>query len=194
MDEDNVKRGWYKSRGLPHRDDLGLIQSVTYRLEDSFPQSLIASLGTLSEAERSEPKARKLIERALDEGHGECWLSQPMVAQLVSDSFRHLDLTGSPVYAYVVMPNHVHLLFQPSTVRPLGDLMRNSKRFTGREANKVLGRTGSFWAEDYFDRFIRDEEHFWNCVSYIHQNPVKAGLCERAEEWRWSSAYVPNFG
>lgn len=51
----------------------------------------------------------------------------------------------------------------------------------------VPGR--SLWMRDYWDRFIRDEQHLETAIHYIHQNPVKAGLCQSAETWRWSSAF-----
>ena len=41
---------------------------------------------------------------------------------------------------------------------------------------------------EYWDRFIRDEQHFTAAIEYIHMNPVKAGLVEKAEDWYWSSA------
>jgi len=60
---------------------------------------------------------------------------------------------------------------------------------TATKANNVFGRTGVFWAREYFDRMIRDEAHYANAVSYVAMNPVKAGLCERPGEWRFSSAW-----
>ena len=62
------------------------------------------------------------------------------------------------------------------------------KRHTAREANRLLGESGAFWALDYYDRFIRDEAHFARALDYIHRNPVAAGLCEAASDWEWSSA------
>ncbi|RYG65331.1 transposase [bacterium] len=192
MSVEENKKGWYKSRGLPHRDDLGLIQSVTFRLADSFPKELGNHLLSLSPSERNDPKTRRLIERVLDEGQGEPWLSHTAAAEIVVDSVRHLDANGSPVYAYVVMPNHVHLLFQPAETSDLGGLLRNLKGFTARAINNALNRSGPFWAKDYYDRFIRTPEHFVDCREYIHMNPVKAKLCSRPEEWLWSSASEPS--
>lgn len=47
----------------------------------------------------------------------------------------------------------------------------------------------TFWIHESFDRFIRDEEHFIDEIIYIEQNPVKAGLCQSAEDWPWSSVH-----
>jgi len=90
--------------------------------------------------------------------------------------------------AWVVMPNHVHVLIEVIQGYPLGDVIHSWKSFTAKQANKILGKTGAFWQRDYFDRFIRDEAHFANVVNYIHHNPVKAGLVRRAEDWPFSSA------
>jgi Adenine-specific DNA methylase containing a Zn-ribbon len=88
------------------------------------------------------------------------------------------------------MPNHVHVLIETLPGYPLGDVVRSWKTFTAREANQLLDRTGSFWMVDYFDRFVRDERHLAAVRAYIRENPVKAGLCATAEEWRWGSAWA----
>ena len=54
--------------------------------------------------------------------------------------------------------------------------------------NKILMRNGTVWEEDYHDRFIRDEDHYANCIRYIEQNPVTAGLVNNCELWDYSSA------
>lgn len=86
------------------------------------------------------------------------------------------------------MPNHLHLLIRPYEGNSLSVIMKDFKGFISRKANIILGRTGSFWQVDYFDRFIRDEEHFQKAVAYIENNPVKARLCENAADWPFSSA------
>jgi hypothetical protein len=62
------------------------------------------------------------------------------------------------------------------------------KSFTSREANKLLERRGQFWMEDYFDRYVRNYQHFQNAIRYIENNPVKAKLCLRPEDWPFGSA------
>jgi REP element-mobilizing transposase RayT len=57
------------------------------------------------------------------------------------------------------------------------------------EINRILKRSGTLWAADYYDRFIRDEDHYYKCRSYIRMNPVKAKLCENPEDWEFSSAW-----
>ena len=67
--------------------------------------------------------------------------------------------------------------------------MKLFKSYTSHEANRILDRDGQFWMEDYFDRYVRDAKHFTNAITYIENNPVKARLCEKAGEWRFSSAW-----
>jgi REP element-mobilizing transposase RayT len=76
----------------------------------------------------------------------------------------------------VIMPNHVHALFVQNPEWPLEKLTQSWKCFAARQINKLLERSGNFWQRDYFDRLVRDEKHFANCVRYIRRNPEKASL------------------
>jgi hypothetical protein len=67
-------------------------------------------------------------------------------------------------------------------------VLHSWKSFTAQQANKLLGRQGEFWAREYFDRFIRNEQHLAQAIAYIEQNPVKAGLVDNPEAWPYSSA------
>ncbi len=86
------------------------------------------------------------------------------------------------------MPNHVHVLVEILGSWRLRDVLHSWKSFTSKEAGKLLGPCGRFWQADYFDRYIRDAEHYSRTVGYIRQNPVKAGLAPMAEAWHFSSA------
>ena len=66
--------------------------------------------------------------------------------------------------------------------------MQSFKSYTAHEANRLIGRRGKFWLDDYFDRYIRNGEHYRKAVAYIENNPVKAKLCSKPEEWPFSSA------
>ena len=88
------------------------------------------------------------------------------------------------------MPNHVHTLFTPEPGWTLSQIAHSWKSYTASECNRVLTRKGEFWQREPFDRYIRNEQHYENAVSYIEHNPVKAGLCDKPEDWRWSSAYL----
>jgi putative transposase len=76
------------------------------------------------------------------------------------------------------MPNHVHALFVQNPEWPLEKLIHSWKRFATRQINLLSGHLGTLWQRDYFDRIVRDEKHFANCVRYIRRNPEKARLGE----------------
>jgi REP element-mobilizing transposase RayT len=71
----------------------------------------------------------------------------------------------------------------------LPSLVKWWKGSSAHKANKILQRSGTFWHRDYFDRYIRDEAHYYSSIEYIHMNPVKAGLIDRPQNWRFSSAW-----
>ena len=128
------------------------------------------------------------IEAALDRGYGSCVLSEPRIAALTQAALLRFDGERYRLLAWVIMPNYVHVLVQTLPCHPLSSVLQTWKSFTAKEANKLLGRSGVFWQAEYFDRVIRDERHLASAIAYIHANPVKAGLVERAEEWRFGSA------
>lgn len=84
---------------------------------------------------------------------------------------------------------HVHILIVTLPGYSVSEIMHSLKSFTSHEANKILGRTGSFWYKEYFDRYIRDGKQFRAVVRYIEENPVKARLCKKPEDWKYSSAF-----
>jgi len=91
------------------------------------------------------------------------------------------------LHAFVVMPNHVHVLVTPAI--PLPKLTKSLKGITAKRANAMLGLTGrQFWQEESFDRLVRNEGEFESIRNYIERNPVRAGLVRDASEYRWSSA------
>ena len=85
------------------------------------------------------------------------------------------------------MPNHFHVLIEIWDV-PMGEILQSWKSYTAKAANKTLGRRGTFWEEDYFDRYVRDDDHCRRVVHYIESNPNKAKLVKSSSDWLWSSA------
>jgi putative DNA methylase len=132
---------------------------------------------------------RMKIERALDRGHGESWLGKPVVAQIVEDALLHFDGERYRLHAWVVMPNHIHVVATILGQWTLASVTHSWKSFTSTQANRALNRSGAFWAREYFDRAIRDDAHYANSVQYVEMNPVKAGLCSQPDMWRFSSAW-----
>jgi putative DNA methylase len=192
MSIDGPRDGW-RSRGyLPHCDQPGLVQGITFRLVDSLPATVLQrwelELAALSEEDRTTERHRR-IEDWLDAGHGACWLRELRIAQLVERVLLHFDEERYRLLGWVVMPNHVHVLVETVAGWSLKELLFSWKNWTAKEANKRLRRRGAFWQREYHDRYIRDGPHFDSAMQYLEQNPVKAGLCVRAEDWRWGSAW-----
>ena len=141
------------------------------------------------EYEQERILLQRRIEKYLDCGFGELLLKNERVAGMVQDSLLKFDGSRYRLFAWVVMPNHLHSLMTRFENHELKDIVHSIKSYTAHEANKLLDRDGQFWIEDYFDRYIRDEEHFRQTVQYIEMNPVKARLCEKPSDWRFSSAW-----
>jgi len=181
--------GWHSRGYLPHFDGGEIVQSITFRLADSLPQKLLERWKRELAVEcASEIALRRRIEFYLDQGAGSCHLRNASVAAMVQNAVLYFDGARYRVSAWVVMPNHVHLLASPHVGYELSSIMKSLKSFTSHEANKLLNRAGQFWQEDYFDRYVRDTEHFAKALAYIENNPVKANLCRRTEDWPYSSA------
>jgi len=177
---------WHERGYLPHRDAPGLTQFVIFRLADSFPAALRSEREALLKVE-DVPKRCEQLQAYLDKGKGECLLRRPVLAKLVEDSFRFFHDQRYELQAWVVMPNRVHVLFQTGN-ESLSRTVENWKKFTAHEANKLIGRQGPFWFEDYWDTFMRDSAHELRTRHYIEANPVKAFLVREAKNWPWSSA------
>ena len=138
-------------------------------------------------ASTDDRERRTKLEAYLDLGHGECVLKDPRCAAVVEEVVLRFDGERYRLAAWAVMPNHVHALVELWTIT-LGEFAKAWKGVSAYRVNRLLGRLGPLWQEDYWDRYIRDEEHFRKARRYIESNPVKAGLAQMAAEWRWSSA------
>jgi REP element-mobilizing transposase RayT len=189
--------GWRTRGYLPHFDGRAVPQFISLHLADALPLTVIdrwkRQLAQLPEKEEQVLMHRR-IERYLDQGYGECLLKNPVVAEMVQNTLLEGDGNDYQIFSWVVMPNHIHSLLRRFEDLELESIMRNFKSSTAHKANNVLGRDGQFWMKDYFDRYIRNEVHFQNTVRYIENNPVKAGLCARPEDWPFSSAWFRKCG
>jgi type I restriction enzyme R subunit/putative DNA methylase len=186
---------WYSRGYLPHRDRLRLLQSVTFRLADSLPKTRLLELEAELKSvpsDQQDSHRRRRIEAWLDAGMGCCALRRAEAAACVRDVLLHFHGQRYELLAWVIMPNHVHVLIDPAT--PLFRIVQTWKSISSRRLLEENDRwrlgipdSRHVWMREYWDRFIRDEVHFRNVVDYIHGNPVKAGLCGKAEDWAWSS-------
>jgi REP element-mobilizing transposase RayT len=174
----------FTRRHLPHWIPDEAAVFVTWRLAGSLP-------GLTDDTKRSSvlPAFLQQDERHDGERTGPVWLQDSRVAGVVVNALLYGETVRRfyQLHAWVVMPNHVHAIFQPHTTMPT--IMRWLKGRTSRVANQILGRTGTpFWQNESFDHWIRSADEFQYLIEYVENNPVKAGLVEAKERWRWSSA------
>jgi REP element-mobilizing transposase RayT len=183
---------WHSRGYLPHWEAGEVPQSITFRLADSLPTALLDrwrdELQNMPD-QGANLERRKRIETALDQGHGSGALSKSTIGDLVEQALLHFDADRYRLHAWSIMPNHVHALTTPLNGWTLSAIAHSWKSFTAKKANAVLNQEGAFWAPEYYDRAIRDETHYVNALRYIAMNPVKAGLCDRPEKWRYSSSW-----
>jgi REP element-mobilizing transposase RayT len=167
-------------------------------LVDSLPQSVLEPIEferrdlvetaeqqkrelTAVEQGRLDELSPERIEQYLDSGQGLCYLAQPEIADLVAGALQHFDGVRYQLLAWCVMPNHVHVVFQPAPEYELPGILHSWKSFTAKHANKVLKKGGEFWQREYYDHLARDEQDLDRIVRYVMENPARAGL----KDWKW---------
>ena len=172
------------------------------RLDDDSPE-LVAHQERLRQFYR---EWFKKFEDILDAAEcGPTWLKADEVATMVADALHWRDGKVYRLDAYCIMSNHVHAVFAPylsekslrpmqtenglryeSEEPPLDVIMHSLKSWTANQANALLNRSGEFWQHESYDHVVRNDEEFDRIVNYVLQNPVKAGLVNHWQEWRWS--------
>lgn len=176
---------------LPHWEQVGVSYFITFRLADAVPESLRKEW----ERERSawlrlHPKPWDAdtekeyhlhfslrMDKWLDSGHGACHLRRAECRDVVRVCLEKSEDQGLvSQHAWVIMPNHVHVLMTLREKTSLSALLQSWKGGSSNAINRLLNRRGTLWQKDYFDRLIRDGDHFANCVRYIRANPTKARL------------------
>ena len=179
-------------RHLPHWEQEGATYFVTFRLADSIPNTLLTEWhDELQTWLKFHPRPwdhktakeyeRRFVdgpEKWLDRGHGECHLRNQRLAAIVANALRHFDRERYRLDAFVVMPNHVHVLVQPKSGHSLSEILHSWKSFSAHSINKALHRKGDFWMEESHDRMVRDFEELERYRDYIKENPVAAKLGE----------------
>jgi putative DNA methylase len=122
---------------------------------------------------------------------GPIWLADSRIAEVVVNAinFGADERKLYELFAYVIMPNHVHILIEPHV--ELSTITCWLKGRTARIANRILRRTREpFWMDESYDHIIRSSQELNDTIYYIEQNPVRAGFAGAAESWRFSSAWT----
>ena len=115
-------------------------------------------------------------------------LARADVAEVVQNALRFFHTQRYDLAAWCVMPNHAHAVVTPLVPHTPSGILHSWKSYTSHRINDTLGRLGTLWERESFDHLIRSVDDFEGFVSYVENNPVVAGLCEKPEDWPWSSA------
>ena len=195
-----MHKGIHDRGYLPHWDFADSVQAVTFRLADSLPGKVVNEwkkelkvMLKSPETQTSRMAQADLHQRIAhfeDAGHGSCLLSALEYAEIVQKSLIQSHGSTYKLIDWCVMPNHVHVLFRMLDDTSLGNIVKRWKAMSAIQINRLAHQSGSLWMCDYHDRFIRDLDHLDHAKAYIRNNPVKAGLCKRPEDWRFSSAGI----
>jgi len=191
-------------RHLPHQVPEGYPIFLTWNLKGAMPCEVIERLQCERdrlgrEPERADESVQdrkirhdKLVfavaDRHLDSTvNGPMHLSDPAAAKIVQDSIWFGVPERYKLYAWCVMANHAHVLLNPEW--QLQAITQGIKGFTAHQINGLKQARGRvFWQDESYDHWARNEEEFLRIIAYIENNPVVAGLCQRPDDWLWSSA------
>ena len=171
---------------LPHWEQQGVTCFATFRLSDSLPQGRLEALRT----ERNEWLARHpepwddativeyrtafdgQVQMWLDSGYGNCIFSDEHTRQIVGNVLCRFDRIRYVLYAFVVMPNHVHVLFTPLAGQTVSGLLRQWKGVSAHEINAKRGTHGVIWQKESWDTLVRNQRHFDTVLNYIRGNDL----------------------
>ena len=194
-------------KNLPHIQPPGETFFITYRLAGSLPLSTIENLKSrYRQAERRlhiqypdlEKRAcakydlQKKYFAEFDDQLDKClnepyWLKEKNIAALVAESLDYLAKMYFDLWAFCIMPNHVHLLITVFEDAPiLYKILQKHKKHTAWKGNLILKRSGKFWTHESYDHIVRNGQEFENIVYYILNNPIKAGFVKKWQDWQWT--------
>ena len=174
---------WRKN--LPHWQQEGKIHYLTIRLHDSLPRQVVDQYKAEKEIflhkyprpwdddiiRKYQLLISNPIENYLDAGYGCCALGDPSARQYLIDAIDYYDGNRFGVLAYVIMPNHMHMLVVPLNGYGLDETVSSVLRFSATGINRHIGRKGKFWQTEPFDSIVRNQMHYIKCLEYIKHNP-----------------------
>ena len=200
----SIRPDWSKlekrtSTYLPHWRIPGATYAVTFRTKDSLPASVLKEyerkkslfLERIDRGKQSDESLQQLreeiralmesvIEPALHAAEGPRPLADAAIAAMVESALKHFDGDRYDLLAWSVMPNHVHALLSPREGHELEKIIQSWKTHSATQANRMLGTSGTFWQEEYYDHIVRDGEDLKHQVKYILANPGKG---RASAEW-----------
>lgn len=203
----NLNYQRFRRNTLPHIQTKDGIFFITFRLNIQLDEKFSKMLGAKkneiyqslrcvdNSAERSILFNKKLF--AFQDNYYDTYKSDSnyllntKCAHVLHNEVLNYNQILYDLYAFTVMPNHVHFLCKPLADRSnenysLPYIMSRIKGRTARFINLEVGRTGRLWQHEYYDHYVRNEQEMNNIVRYILMNPVKAGLANKPALWEWS--------
>lgn len=196
----------YHQRKLPHYHPKGQPLFITFRTSDLIPEYLLQEYHEYKaylnqqEKKRKDDKELELVNQKklfakMDDiftrYQGKIHLTQnPEVARMIAKTFQDWHGKMYHLYAYTIMPNHVHLVLKPRTLNgeqiTVSEIMQRIKGSSARQANIILSRTGPLWSREYYDHWPRSGKELIRIMEYVRQNPVAAKLVTDPVAWPWT--------
>jgi REP element-mobilizing transposase RayT len=188
-----------RDRGrLPHWEKDSATYFITSRVGDSLPRNVLEQIefekrnivrtAAQMRRELSSDERNRLarlssvrIEHYPDTGCGACHLRNPALAKVVSEALLHFNEQRYRLFAWCVMPNHVHVIAKLFPGNSLSAVLHSWKSYTAKRARDLVGITGGIWQREYYDHLLRSETAFERAVRYVLENPVNA----RLHNWPW---------
>lgn len=180
----------HSRRNLPHWYQEGAAYFVTFRLADSIPQQKLKEwIAERDRWLRHNPEPRTVeqqqefaerfpdrLQEWLDAGMGSCRIGRPENGRIVAAAMQFFDGQRYHLGEWVVMPNHVHVIFQ--AIPPYGPekILHSWKSYTGNEINRRESRCGPLWQKESYDHIVRSPSQLYHYERYIAENPRKAGI------------------
>lgn len=195
MDIIPTRERW-RSR-LPHWEVDGHWHFITIRCHGSLPNEVKRKLAEIHCALQTIPAQSNefhqlqrryflTTEKYLDTGGGFVPFKEARSCELCIDALDVMESEGWLVGEATIMPNHIHLLIiRHNSEFSLKQILKRFKGRSSRSINQALSRTGKFWQQDWFDRWMRHDGERAKTVAYIRRNPVKAGLVHDWRKYRW---------
>lgn len=174
---------------LPHWEQGETCVFATFHLADSLPQQVLREWSARRSAwlemhprpwceDVAKEYGREFgarLDAWLDKGMGSRALADAQAAKIVWDAMLYFDGDRYDMYAFTVMPTHVHALFSPRNYS-LASILHSWKSYTAKAIHRKCGGSGAFWQKENWDRLVRGQLHFSNVIRYIEANPAKAGV------------------
>ena len=189
-------------RFLPHKQEENSIISVTWRQNLTIPQSVLDLLQEQSDiwhqTHSPQEDKRYLHEQQFElfdtelakYNHPDYQLSDPEIAFIIKGTLHFYDNKKYRLHSYRIMNNNIQAIIQPipgneGIIPRLQDIVRGIKTYTAKKINEKRGKSGSVWGKNFYDSLIRDDDHYYNVLNYILNNPVKAGIVDKWQDYKY---------